>query len=207
MQEYPGLGSDEHSTEAYAITLTLRPIWYKKTIEEQAKLIKDELFRLHGARRLSLSLVLEYTKAYNLHSHGLIKKHNINALSHLRQINDIFRGNKIIGFICIKPITDINKWKEYIEKSRDLMIKDIGYHSIIDDFNLFSSITKYCPEQKVETIKQARGVAVSDAKESHPFINDGVAMGRAPATAGDSLTFKIATSLLCCGHDLDSKQQ
>lgn len=203
MQEFPGLTREEGSTEAYAITLTLRPIWYKKTIEEQAKLIKDELFRLHGVRRLSLSLVLEYTKAYNIHSHGVIKKHNINKLSELRQLNDIFRGNKFIGFVCMKPVTDIYKWRDYIEKSRDLMIKDLGYHSIIDDFNLFTSLSNYgIVECKADGPARARGES-ADQKPTHKHIED-LSMGRAPATAGDSLTFKIATSLLCCGHESDA---
>lgn len=102
----------------YAITLTLKPTQYKKTPEEQYRLLEDALFEINHKCKswLKMDILCELTKNYNIHAHGIFI---FNLGNHkLKHVHNLFRDSKIFGFIYIKPIDNYNVWYDYITKSR-----------------------------------------------------------------------------------------
>jgi len=83
------------------------------SIEQQFDLLESEIKGICNDDKILMVMIAELTKSFNIHAHGYIKVRVKNAQ---RFIHDLFRGNKIIGYICLKPVDDHQKWLDYIIK-------------------------------------------------------------------------------------------
>jgi hypothetical protein len=102
----------------YCITLTLRPVFYKKSLEEQYDMLYEELRNIIKKENdIRVTMIVECTKSYNIHAHGLIQLDDLkpNRVTK-RKIHDLFRSSKIIGFIYLKIMEDLLSWMIYICK-------------------------------------------------------------------------------------------
>jgi len=100
--------------ESYACTFTLRPNMYRHSLKKQYDLLKSAVESVP----FYLSLVCELTNSGNIHAHGIIKEVAKTVQGSFKQyILEYFRGNKVIGYICLKPITDKDKWVKYCLKN------------------------------------------------------------------------------------------
>lgn len=100
----------------YAITVTLKSKCHKFDIERQYDIMKFELMKFHYDVDQRATFVIELTKSYNIHAHGIVKILELHVADYKRKIYDYFRNNVRIGFILVTDITDFNKWVEYITK-------------------------------------------------------------------------------------------
>jgi len=104
---------------SYAITLTIKPKWYKFTIEEQKSILKNELMNMSGD--IDYHVIIELTQSYNVHAHGIIRlkndKNRLRPLLELKYLHNMFRKCSVIGFIYLKQITNLFEWKEYCYKN------------------------------------------------------------------------------------------
>jgi len=108
----------------YAITLTLNPKMYSKKPLTQYKysclrlneIIKDESLDF-------VELVPELTNSNNIHYHGTILLQHQKWAYANDYIHELFRKEQIFGFLCIKDLTDSDKWSEYISKQKDIIDK------------------------------------------------------------------------------------
>lgn len=107
----------------HAITVTLKPKYYSRTIGEQYHLVRNEI---EDIQNIEYNLIFELTSSFNVHAHGIVKLKKVNRYSELRQLYDIFRRCISIGFVCIKPIDDIKKWTEYCYKDKDKHVKKLN---------------------------------------------------------------------------------
>lgn len=138
------LPTEQTPSTKFAITITLDPSMYGHDIETQydmtIKPINEKLREICS----EFELRPETTKDANLHYHGtltmkkeIIKKYKY-ADTIIVKIKDKFRTlrykKKIIGFIVVKKIDNLEKWSNYIVKEspviEDLLGKTIKFVSI-----------------------------------------------------------------------------
>jgi len=109
-------------TQSYACTITLKPAVRRDTCEEQYDKYASYVVNTIKERYpgCMLKLMCEMTKSYDLHFHGTVN-FKINKRIHnlYKHFSDSFRGDKIIGFVLLKVITEDTVWDEYIMKSKD----------------------------------------------------------------------------------------
>jgi len=122
----------------FAITLTLKPAYFRHTAELQYSLTAEkicEALRCNG--RNKLSMVTELTEKCNVHYHAviLIAKSLLTKTYATKWLYDRCRLEPIGSQICVKQIDDLDGWKDYL-------IKDFhkGYQfvpsTVRDDFDL-----------------------------------------------------------------------
>lgn len=109
--------------QSYAITLTLKPMYYKYTIDQQYHYMRNELEDVQG---IKFNVIFELTKSYNVHAHGIIELTKSNKYSQLRQLYDKFRLCDRIGFVMIKPIDDLKVWSDYCYKDVEKTCMEIN---------------------------------------------------------------------------------
>lgn len=120
-------------TQDYALTVTLQPKYHKLAVEEQYDLLNNRINDILKQNRfVKITLIVELTKSFNIHGHGFIKI-KLSRTS-LRQMYDIFRNDKIIGYVYLKPIDDHVKWLDYTTKDiKQTMINCLSRDPIIID--------------------------------------------------------------------------
>lgn len=135
----------------YAITITLRPKLFQLDCVEQLKSGRQEIIKfLDKNPDIRCSLAYEFTKSFNIHFHGTIKTVDMSYYTSFPKfIHDHFRKSKVIGFICIKQIDNIESWTDYIikdyENTRQIMNE---FPTIRDDYNL---LPDYLSQFLIET--------------------------------------------------------
>lgn len=100
----------------YAITYTINPHYYKMLPEEQYDVGVNMIKALFADYKLTI--IAEFTKAFNVHFHGIIYSKT------KRELYDLIRKNKILGFINVKPIENWEDWVMYITKNTIQTYKD-----------------------------------------------------------------------------------
>jgi len=124
----------------YAITVTLNRSLRKYSPDEQyTKSFMPLADLLH---RFKKTLVYELTQNGDIHYHGIIsldvKYKNVHIRDMIIFIQNLFRGSKIFGYVCVKQVTDYNKWKEYILKDVQKSKDRLGIFPIFkDDYDLY----------------------------------------------------------------------
>jgi len=138
------------TTHTYALTVTLQPKIFKKTIREQYDLAKLEIGVV--SRTMHISAITELTQSGNLHFHGIVsQKYQQKRGTFKQTVHDVFRNSKVFGFVCVRPLTDPNIWKDYCTKHIEETKKELDDRPIIfvDDLKLFDR-TIYDYEQHDE---------------------------------------------------------
>lgn len=96
-----------------ALTVTIKPNLYRHNLSVQYDKAKKEL----TSTPFKISLVSEVTKSGNLHLHGIIEQVKAVSKGSFRQsVVDYFRTNKVIGYIYLKEITELDVWLDYCFK-------------------------------------------------------------------------------------------
>jgi len=114
--------------ESLACTFTLKPSMYRFPIKDQYDKLKNELLNLGSI--FSKSLVCELTNSGNLHLHGIISFSEgvTNGHGTFRQfVLERFRNSKVIGFICLKELSDKEGWINYCLKHYFITNKDLYF--------------------------------------------------------------------------------
>lgn len=110
----------------YFVTITMNPRWFKQTPEDQYDILKNELTRELKYIKEHKTLVFELTKAFNIHAHGMF------YLRRRRELHDLFRGNKVVGFIKVEQPNNYELCMNYIFKNVIDFYKDISLkHPVI----------------------------------------------------------------------------
>lgn len=123
----------------YAITLTLKPQWRQCTPHTQVEAALQEAIKIFSCNNMKVTLIYELTKSDDIHFHGVC---SVPLQKHIRDyqiwIRNRFRKNKLFGFMYIKPIDDMNVWKEYISKDFENTKFRMGINPLqIDNYELF----------------------------------------------------------------------
>lgn len=107
-------------SQAYALTITLRPMLYKHVAYEQYRRSYVEVFDLFKRHGCEITLVTELTKQYNVHYHGIVQVPMILCSKQpgAKTIFDMLRQLKYIGHTVVDPITDEEGWNRYICKDQ-----------------------------------------------------------------------------------------
>lgn len=106
---------------------------YKDTIDIQYDKTYQDLMTLLRLISNKVTIVVELTKALNVHYHGLI---NLNC-SRIKFVN-LFRKSKEFGFVNISELKDLNKVATYMEKDFLQTKKELGVPPIImNQHNLY----------------------------------------------------------------------
>jgi len=95
----------------YFVTITLKPRYYTQTPEQQFDILKNELVRELAYNKEQQTIVFELTKAFNIHCHAIL------WLRKNRELHDVFRANKVIGFIKVEQPKNYEQCMEYIFKN------------------------------------------------------------------------------------------
>lgn len=104
----------------YAITFTLNPHMYKLMPEDQADMAVAMIKTVFPEELYKKTLVLELTKSFNVHVHGIMYSKT------KREIYDRLRKNKILGFITVKQIENWSDWVDYITKDTIVTYKQLN---------------------------------------------------------------------------------
>lgn len=130
----------------YAVTFTLSRILRKLSSEDQYDVIRNHIYDDHKPlfHGWKLTLICELTRSFDVHLHGIM---NIEFMKlpikywrkPERHIQDIVKNNpKLLGFCCLKQMTDYNGWVSYFSKSlkdtKDILSRP---SIIVDQFNVF----------------------------------------------------------------------
>lgn len=115
----------------YAITFTLKSKHFKLKPETQLEYGYAEIHnKLLGTGSL-YTIVAEFTKAYNIHFHAIIKRTYYDCKDIERSFYDLFRNCLYIGFIYVKPVDDFHGWTSYMLKNvKDTYKKLICAHPV-----------------------------------------------------------------------------
>lgn len=124
----------EYRSVLYSFTVTLKPILYSLEANEQYDVTYSNLVRLLKNLNVCITMVSEYTKCFNIHFHGIIQFKTPNK-NHMKQFYDLFRKNKLFGFVNIRQIDDLENWIKYMKK--DLHEFTDRRPIIIDEFGEF----------------------------------------------------------------------
>lgn len=120
----------------YSFTVTLKPVMYRVKAEKQYDITCDELEQRLKSLNEKYTLVMELSKGYNVHYHGII------GLKKAVLFYDEFRDSKIFGHVYVKLIPtfeDMSNWKEYLRKDTKDNCEITNRRPIIkDDYNVFS---------------------------------------------------------------------
>lgn len=143
--------NDEFSCD-YALTVTLKPKQlFKMDANKQLACTKDLLVnRLEEIGIYCKSIVVELTKAYNIHYHGVfcVKKNvikNLHIVEMGKYVCDKFRNNPLFGFIDVKQCTDVKKWIEYMMKDIKRTYKLMHVYPLVDDNPEWYHLSKLVP--------------------------------------------------------------
>lgn len=103
-------------TQEYAFTITLQPKLHKHSIRHQLDCTAYSILPLFP--HCLITIVVELTKQYNVHYHGIIQfyKPLLKGKTPLSYWYNKLRNHATIGFTCLKVIDDIENWKKYITK-------------------------------------------------------------------------------------------
>lgn len=91
----------------YAVTFTLKPKYHESNAFVQYDILLAVINRCYD--KFKKSIVVEFTKAGNLHAHGVIYSTTKRAIHDARKRSDL-------GFIVVKPIEEWEGWIEYMTK-------------------------------------------------------------------------------------------
>lgn len=106
-------------TQRYAFTVTLKPRLFNFKAEEQYDRTQESLSLMLTRLGYEVSMCAELTKGMNIHYHGTINFKCEPSVLPDKLFVDAFRKSNVFGFVCIKQITDEQKWMEYISKDLD----------------------------------------------------------------------------------------
>lgn len=120
----------------YAITLTLKPILYKHTCEEQFSIVATSI--RNNFPNCKFTLLAELTKQYNVHFHGIIKVDLNKIVCHPEKyLYDRIRQYKHLGFAVIKQITEYQIWIDYITKDYNITKQKANIDPFVkDDYDI-----------------------------------------------------------------------
>lgn len=114
-------------TVDYAITFTLRSTMYKYQIEVQKNKAHEDIALFIKDLDACGIICTEITPNGNVHFHGLL---NFRVYENIAKridfyVKDYFRRSKVIGFTCLKQITEFQGWIRYClgeySKTKDLL--------------------------------------------------------------------------------------
>lgn len=118
----------------YFFTITLKPTMYKHTIDIQFDQTYMDLIVLLKLISNKITMVVELTKALNVHYHGVIR---LNC-SRIKFVN-LFRKSKEIGFVNISEVKDLQKVAVYMEKDLKTTKEELHTQPIlINQYNFYS---------------------------------------------------------------------
>lgn len=110
--------------ESLACTFTLKPVQYRCPLSKQYENVKSVL----SDSPFKFSLVCEITNSGNLHMHGIIDQiHKVQYGTFKQSVVEYFRLSKVVGFICLKELTDKDGWINYCFKNYFITKKDIYF--------------------------------------------------------------------------------
>lgn len=140
--------SENYSVD-YAFTITLKP---KRMFQQEPEKQFDEtMYHLVGlleSINSKYSMVIELTKSFNIHYHGVIKfplHDNNGEYDCMKTFYSLFRKDSKIGYVYLKQVTEMSIWIEYLCKDLYKTNQCVGRPIIIkDDYNLFKqySVTR-----------------------------------------------------------------
>lgn len=123
----------------FAFTITLKPLCYRYTAEQQYDLTAIPLCKKLREISSKFTLISELTSyGFNVHYHGIIQFIIKDKKDLKKKFVDHFRQDKdTYGFVTIKLIDNEPKWQEYITKDLVKTLNEISRPPIIrDDFNI-----------------------------------------------------------------------
>lgn len=130
--------TQQYQSVMYAFTVTLKPVMFRRSIEEQYDSTYLELSTRLKSLPCKLTMICELTSNYNIHYHGIIV-FITKSRSHEKDFKDLFRKSQIFGFTNIKQVDDFNGWVDYIKKDVTVSVKIINRPPvIIDEHDLFN---------------------------------------------------------------------
>lgn len=122
----------------YAFTLTLVKRLYDLKPEEQYDLVIADLMADIIDISTKRTVIIEITKSYNVHIHGVMKIPLTDKIRCIKKFYDKWRKHRFVGYTNIKQMEDYG-WVEYIKKDIATTSKAIDRRPIIwDDFNYFT---------------------------------------------------------------------
>lgn len=122
-------------TQAYAFTVTLKPVLFKDIAEQQYDKTQEVLVNTlrNFALGRSYTIVAEMTKNCNIHYHGILKCPLNKYKNVIKSFKDTFRHSKVFGFVDIKVMDDEDGWIEYITKELRTTHYELNRHPKIFD--------------------------------------------------------------------------
>jgi len=127
---------DPQFTQEYAFTLTVNPQLFKRTVVHQLNCTAKTLNSLFPHAKIST--VMELTKNYNVHYHGIIQFHYADLKDKVPESywHNKLRNHATLGYSVLKPMVDEKGWKEYILKDlprTEAELDKTYYTAIIQD--------------------------------------------------------------------------
>jgi hypothetical protein len=104
-------------SQHYAITITLKPKWYK--INASNQLARTATYILQALVSMGrFSITYELTPQGNIHYHGVIEFSQMWYMNKhpIMRWHNYWRRDEYVGFTCIKVMTDGEGWKKYVMK-------------------------------------------------------------------------------------------
>lgn len=127
-------------TIQYTLNITLSPHMYHKLAETQydetVQIVKT-LFKKYDPR---MSIIVELTKQYNVHYHGIVDFEYIKGIDYKKYIYDSFRNEihkRRLGRPFVIDVFDFHGWKDYIIKDLISTYNSLNrFPVVLDDFDL-----------------------------------------------------------------------
>lgn len=117
-----------------AFTITLKPVEYRKTYEDQYSGTAYLLTSIFNAGGCKYTMVAELTKQYNIHYHGIMKIPKDRAKDPIKWFFDRLRLLQFTGRCECEQVKNYDKWTTYIIKD---IQRDIDIRTVIkDDYNI-----------------------------------------------------------------------
>ncbi len=116
----------------HAIILTLKQTYHPLKTHIQYQQSREIIMKYVRSRNIKIYLVVELTKTLNVHYHGCMMatdKDPTQAEITMRRFRR-YMGRKL-GFLYIKPITNLNKWDTYCKKEITLTKQILNQNIII----------------------------------------------------------------------------
>lgn len=123
----------------YAFTITLVRRLYDLKPEEQYDLVVADLMYDIVDISTKRTVILECTKSFNIHFHGVMKIPITDHVRCVKKFYDKWRKHRFVGYTNIKQMEDYG-WIEYIKKDIAKTHRAIDRRPILwDDFNYFTT--------------------------------------------------------------------
>lgn len=125
----------------HELTLTLRPVLYSKTPQQQFDIVKP--FILDALKPYKHTTICELTKEHNVHTHSIVEVDGIKDRDTL--LNRFRQYNKYLGRKTLSAVQYEESYEKYIQKAYHETCRIIIDPILKDDYKLFHKVISLYP--------------------------------------------------------------